>query len=119
LREAITFRHDDPFWTSGFYPPLGYNCRCRVRPVSEGTRSREGIDLASSQGRLSEAEVEVGRGEAARRAPVARFEVSPGKVVATDPGFASSPADTPQALRDQLDNRRTAFDRTIAEDSRR
>lgn len=108
-----TFRYDDPVWSAGFFPPLGYKCRCRVRPVNESAIQREGIDLSSSQGRLSQLDVEVGRGEAARSATVARFEVSPGKFVATDPGFAHSPAEATQWLEESRQRRLASFEERV------
>jgi SPP1 gp7 family putative phage head morphogenesis protein len=40
-----TFRHDDPVWSAGFFPPLGYNCRCRARPMSEAAVKRAQVAL--------------------------------------------------------------------------
>ncbi|WP_457831509.1 phage head morphogenesis protein, partial [Staphylococcus aureus] len=34
---------DDPFWAS-HYPPNGWHCGCRVRPVSAGGLARMGKD---------------------------------------------------------------------------
>ncbi len=108
-----TFRHDDAIWSAGFFPPLGYNCRCRARPMSEVAVKREGIALSSSQGRLSQVDVEVGRGDAARPAKVARFEAAPGKFVATDPGFAHSPADAAKWLEESRQQRLAAFQQRV------
>ena len=38
---GLIFRADDPFWDS-HYPPNGWNCGCRVAPVSEGGLARQG-----------------------------------------------------------------------------
>ncbi|MDD9817569.1 MAG: phage minor head protein [Gammaproteobacteria bacterium] len=38
------FRHDDPFWDS-FYPPNGYNCRCRVSDLSARDVERQGLKV--------------------------------------------------------------------------
>jgi SPP1 gp7 family putative phage head morphogenesis protein len=50
---GFTFRHDDPFWES-FYPPNGFNCRCRVRAHSDADVRRRGIATRSSEGALKE-----------------------------------------------------------------
>jgi SPP1 gp7 family putative phage head morphogenesis protein len=47
------FRYDDPFWKA-FYPPNGFNCRCRVRALSERDMERKGLKVESSEGMLSE-----------------------------------------------------------------
>lgn len=45
-------RYDDPFWKS-FYPPLGFNCRCRVRALSERDIQERELQVESSEGVLS------------------------------------------------------------------
>ena len=45
-------RYDDPFWNS-FYPPNGWNCRCRVRALSESRLTRKGITPESSAGHIT------------------------------------------------------------------
>lgn len=46
------FRYDDPFWNF-FYPPNGWNCRCRVVSASPDELDRRGITPSSSAGLLS------------------------------------------------------------------
>ena len=46
------FRHDDPFWKT-HYPPNGFNCRCRVRALSDTGLKRSGAPVDSSQGKLT------------------------------------------------------------------
>lgn len=43
------FPHDDPIWNS-FYPPNGYNCRCRVRSLSARELQRYGLEVSNSGG---------------------------------------------------------------------
>ncbi len=39
--DGLTLRADDPFWET-HYPPNGWHCGCRVRPVSDGDLGRMG-----------------------------------------------------------------------------
>ncbi|MDQ7012198.1 MAG: phage minor head protein, partial [Mariprofundaceae bacterium] len=45
------FRHDDPFWDA-FYPPNGWNCRCRVRALSDRGLRAKGLSPESSRGKI-------------------------------------------------------------------
>ncbi len=45
------FLQDDPFWDS-FYPPNGWNCRCRVRTLSERRLKAKGLSVESSAGKI-------------------------------------------------------------------
>lgn len=45
------FRYDDAAW-GAIYPPNGFNCRCRVRPMNASALEREGASVESSQDRL-------------------------------------------------------------------
>jgi SPP1 gp7 family putative phage head morphogenesis protein len=53
------FRHDDPIWEA-IYPPNGFNCRCRVRALSEVRLKAEGLAVQNSRGRISEEMVDAG-----------------------------------------------------------
>jgi hypothetical protein len=41
------FRYDDPFWNV-YYPPNGWECKCRVTTKSEHGAKRDGIDVLKS-----------------------------------------------------------------------
>jgi SPP1 gp7 family putative phage head morphogenesis protein len=45
------FRHDDAVWAVA-YPPNGWRCRCRVRPLSEGRVARDKLNVKSSDGHI-------------------------------------------------------------------
>lgn len=45
--DGMTLPADDPFWEKN-YPPNGFNCRCRVRALSQKQLDREGIKLTPS-----------------------------------------------------------------------
>lgn len=83
------FRYDDPGWKS-FYPPCGYNCRCRVRNFSETDIRRRKLTVDSTEGKLRKVEVPLRSGESA---PVTRYSDSslPGGKFQPDPGFSNNP----------------------------
>lgn len=58
LHEKV-FPHDDPIWEH-IYPPNGFNCRCRVRTLSEDRLKEEGLSADSSKGQLRQEMVEAG-----------------------------------------------------------
>jgi SPP1 gp7 family putative phage head morphogenesis protein len=45
------FRYDDPIWKT-HWPPWAYNCRCRVRALSERALKRNGLKIESSDGKM-------------------------------------------------------------------
>jgi len=88
------FRHDDGLWEAAF-PPNGFNCRCRARPMSEYSVEQEGRAPESSQGRLMQIEKEAGtdkRSGEIRKTTVTGIKVTgaDGKPVtfAPDAGFS-------------------------------
>lgn len=81
-----TFRYDDAIWATS-YPPNGFRCRCAVRALDGEDIKTRGIDLSSSEGKLSDVEVPTSRKPDAPKATVTRFEYAPGKFFAPDPGF--------------------------------
>lgn len=87
---GLVFRADDPFWDS-FYPPNGFNCRCRVRALDGENMKERSLDLSSSKGRLSKIDVPTSPRPDAPTAEVTRFEYAPRKYVAPDAGWSYNP----------------------------
>ena len=54
------FRRDDPAMDS-IYPPNGWNCRCRTRPMTEARIRAEKLTVEDSRGKLVMATVPAGR----------------------------------------------------------
>lgn len=82
------FRYDDPFWRS-FYPPNGWNCRCRVRTRSARDIERKSLATSSSEGRLGEAEQLIDKKGTTRRVP--SYTTPSGDVFTADAGFGYNP----------------------------
>lgn len=53
------FRYDDPIWQT-HWPPCGWNCRCRVRALSQRDMDRKGLEADSSEGKLVNKMVDAG-----------------------------------------------------------
>lgn len=91
------FRADDPIWDY-ITPPNDYNCRCRIRALTEEEVKARGLTVESSAGRLQQLLVDMGvdkRTGEVRQAQVAQIEVTDraGKSFkfSPAPGFSSSP----------------------------
>lgn len=54
------WRHDDPIWNT-LYPPNGWNCRCRVSPISKKSVERKGLQIEDSTGKLETRSVPAGK----------------------------------------------------------
>lgn len=82
------FRYDDPAWGT-LYPPNGYNCRCRVRALSQADFEAEGGALAQGEGRLETVEADLGpRGKVS---VTGYRDPATGELFAPDPGFDHNP----------------------------
>lgn len=79
------FRYDDPYWAT-FYPPNGWNCRCRVRTRSARDVERLGLTPSSSAGRLAEVDQIVDR-QGNKRPAIAYKDPATDKNFTADPGF--------------------------------
>lgn len=47
------FRYDDPFWRT-HRPPLGWNCRCRIRALNDRDLERRGITPDQGEGNIKQ-----------------------------------------------------------------
>jgi SPP1 gp7 family putative phage head morphogenesis protein len=84
------FRADDPIWNE-FYPPNHWGCRARVRSLSERQVQRMGLVPESSEGRIVEKEVIVGKGAKARKETVTGLNIGHGKTFWTGAGWDYNP----------------------------
>ncbi len=89
------FRYDDPFWEK-FYPPNGWNCRCRVRARSQASLDRDGLVPESSAGKIGEETRKIGvdkrTGEEIHK-PVATYQLPDGSTFRTDAGWSYNPGE--------------------------
>lgn len=87
------FRHDDPIW-SAIYPPNGFRCRCRVRPMSDLHLQRESLAVTDSTEYTSEIQVPISaRHPEMGMTTVTRFKMPEMPVgFQPDPGFSYNPA---------------------------
>ena len=90
----------DPAWDA-IAPPNGYNCRCTVISITKGQARRYGLEVTSSDGKLSTQVIELPNGKEAQRT---LFELDNGAVFKTDVGFNHAPKILPM---------QTLFDKAI------
>ena len=95
--DGFVFRHDDPIWAT-HYPPNGWNCRCRVRPLTPDQVRSWRLRVAHSEGSLETVDQEVGvdkrTGEVVTRSGTAfRFRGRDGDMhtMTPDAGWGSAP----------------------------
>ena len=58
--DGMVFRFDDPIWDT-HYPPNGWNCRCRVRALTESQVEARGLQVRDSAGHLREVDQYAGK----------------------------------------------------------
>jgi SPP1 gp7 family putative phage head morphogenesis protein len=90
---GMVFRHDDAIWDA-IYPPNGFRCRCRVRPLSDYAMQDESLAAASSDGYVQQVEVPKSkRNPDAGMTTVTRIKLpSMPQPFMTDPGWDYNPA---------------------------
>lgn len=86
------FRHDDPVWNS-IYPPNGFRCRCRVRPMTQRALEREDLQVTDSTPYTREKVVPISPRHPERgTARVVEFKTPDmPQAFAPDPGFSYNP----------------------------
>jgi len=91
---GVVYRADDPIWQS-IYPPNGFNCRCRVRTLSQRRLDAEGLQISSSAGQTQTRDLQLvdKRTGEIKFKPVTTVTAPDGQVFQTDPGFNSAPCD--------------------------
>lgn len=83
------FRYDDKGWAA-FYPPNGFNCRCRVRNFTQVEIERRQIPVSSTEGKLRQVQVPLKSGESATVTRLVDKSL-PGGRFQPDPGFSNNP----------------------------
>jgi len=84
------FRYDDPFWDT-HYPPLGWNCRCRVRALSQSDVDKKDLPISSSEGKITWEDQLVSK-KTGELQPVAVYhDPVTGMKIPTDVGWSYNP----------------------------
>ena len=95
------FRWDDPIW-QWLWPPNDFNCRCRVRALTEAQVKAKGLSIETSEGRLLRDQAPVGvdavTGEIRTTETVGiRLPPKPTRIAMRD----SAPGELPEVKRGQ------------------
>lgn len=91
MLNGLVFRYDDPFWNS-FYPPNGWNCRCRVVALSNRNILKNNLTVENSNGKISE-EYRLVSKKTGEMKPVNVYtDPLTGKKIAPDVGWSYNPA---------------------------
>ncbi len=108
------FRYDDPFWKT-FYPPNGFQCRCRVRTYSETDIEERNITVESGKDNIVWEEKPAGGGYT--KPTAAYIDPITGQKIITDVGWSYNPGEkfwTPD-LRKYDKDIRAAFEKEMME----
>lgn len=108
------FRYDDPFWKT-FYPPNGFQCRCRVRTYSETDIEERNITVESGKDNIVWEEKPAGGGYT--KPTAAYIDPITGQKIFTDVGWSYNPGEkfwTPD-LRKYDKDIRAAFEKEMME----
>ncbi len=84
---GTVLRADDPFWDWA-YPPNGWGCGCRVRPVSEAglkRQGRHGVDQAPERLPIRQVNRKTGEVLTGSQGVDIGFDYNPGQVWKTAP----------------------------------
>lgn len=87
---GLIFRYDDPFWNS-FYPPNGWNCRCRVNALSKYKLQNKNVEVSSSDGLLSKEQRLVSKKSGEYKLVSVYTDPLTGRKISTDTGWSHSP----------------------------
>jgi SPP1 gp7 family putative phage head morphogenesis protein len=90
---GMVFRYDDPAWMA-FYPPNGFNCRCRVRNFTMSELQTRGKTVSATD--KSNFKAVDGTTKSGDSYTVMQYSSAamPGGKFAPDPGFSNNPAQT-------------------------
>lgn len=84
------FRYDDALWST-HYPPNGFNCRCRVSPMTAAAVERDGIKVQSSADQLIDHDIPM-KGGSTVPVKALRIKVDgQDKLFAPDAGWSYNP----------------------------
>jgi len=81
------FRYDDRA-VQAFWPPCGWNCRCRMRALDDEDLRERQITPEQTAGRIKTESVTLKDGTVRQ---VTRYDAPDGQVFRTDPGFGTNP----------------------------
>lgn len=93
------FHYQDPFWRT-YYPPNGWNCRCRVDSISRVEFERKGYKLDSGDDPQNQVKIEP---EWAYNPALEEWQ----------PDYGNYPPDIAQKLKEELDKRTQPVDKPM------